>query len=121
MPVNLAGNLLSLQQFTLLSARSSWDEDAVGVFADAFEFSSRFIWECGVDESFEFGWRFVAGGVSDGVADGAPGDSESGAKFGFAKAILEGAEEVGDLVGVVGDDGADGGDDLHDEEDGENF
>ena len=59
--------------------------------------------------------------LGEGIADGVPGDSEGGAKFGFTKAVLNGAEEIGDAVSLVGDSGADGGDGLHDEEDGENF
>ena len=107
----------------MLSARPLWDIDAAEVFAFAFEFSSRFILKCGCDEFFEFGWWVVVviDFFDEGFADGVQGDSEGGAKFGFAKAVLEGAEEVGDIVGVVGDGGANGSDGLHDEEDGEKF
>ena len=100
-----------------------WDIGAVGAFSFPLEFPSRFIDKCGCEEPFEFWWRtiVVIYFFCEGVADGVPGDSEGSAKFGFTKAVLNGADEIGDAIGLVGDSGADGGDGLHDEEDGENF
>ena len=96
----LAGNLQFFQGFTLCLAGSSRNENAAGILADAFEFSSRFIRNSSSDQLFEFRRRIIVIRVGQRVADDSPGNSEGGAKFCFAEAVPQGTEEVSDVVDV---------------------